>query len=193
MSANRGWNIQCLFPSVGHCTTSKSVPTIKAGRKPIGPTGPIAPNWAPRLRRPRSSAIYSRLVKYIQVQTLVQVDWEPGPTEIVPNWAPRLRRLRSSVIYSRLVKYIQVQTLVQVDWEPGPTEIVPPHLLRSSLSAIIGRGRFGTVPFTLPLVPGCLYGIRAVFKCQFIGESLLKFFYFTVETLNYANIMSRID
>ena len=26
-----------------------------------------------------------QLVKYIQIQTLVQVDWEPGPTEIVPN------------------------------------------------------------------------------------------------------------
>ena len=30
------------------------------------------------------------LVKYIQVQTLVQVDWEPGPTEIVHKWAPQL-------------------------------------------------------------------------------------------------------
>ena len=29
---------------------------------------------------------------YIQVQTLVQVDWEPGPTEIIPNWAPHLLR-----------------------------------------------------------------------------------------------------
>ena len=55
----------------------------RAGLKPIG----ITPNWAPR-----KSVIYSRLVKYIQVQTLVQVDWEPGPTEIVPNWAPHIVR-----------------------------------------------------------------------------------------------------
>ena len=47
--------------------------TLRAGLKPIGP---IAPSWAPRP---------------IQ-QTLVQVDWEPGPTEIVPNWAPHLLR-----------------------------------------------------------------------------------------------------
>ena len=32
-----------------------------------------------------------------------------------------------------------------------------------SVSAIIGRGRrFGTVPFTLLLVPDYLYGVRAV-------------------------------
>ena len=71
--------------------------TVRAGLKPIRP---IAPDWAPRLI----------------LQTLVQVDWEPGPTEIVPNWAPRLI----------------LHTLVQVDWEPGPTEIVPnwaPRLL----------------------------------------------------------------
>ena len=35
---------------------------------------PIAPNWAPRPI----------------LQTLVQVDWEPWPTEIAPSWAPRL-------------------------------------------------------------------------------------------------------
>ena len=54
------------------------------------------------------------------LQTLVQVDWEPGPTEIVPNWAPRPI----------------LQTLVQVDWEPGPTESVPNwarHTLRPAL------------------------------------------------------------
>ena len=28
---------------------------------------------------------------YISLLQLVQVDWEPGPTEIVPNWAPHLR------------------------------------------------------------------------------------------------------
>ena len=26
------------------------------------------------------------------LQTLVQVHWEPGPTEIVPNWAPHKGR-----------------------------------------------------------------------------------------------------
>ena len=55
------------------------------------------------------------------LQTLVQVDWEPGPTEIVPNWAP----------------LPILQTLVQVDWEPGLTEIVPnwaPRLLRLALT-----------------------------------------------------------
>ena len=35
----------------------------------------------------RAPALECRLVKYIQVQILVQVDWEPGPTEIVPKWA----------------------------------------------------------------------------------------------------------
>ena len=45
----------------------------RAGLKPVGP---IAPDWAlgPIL------------------QTLVQVDWEPGQTEIVPNWALHLLR-----------------------------------------------------------------------------------------------------
>ena len=74
-------------------------------RADLIPIGPIAPNWAPRPI----------------LQTLVQVDWEPGPTEIVPNWAP----------------LPILQTLVQVDWEPGPTEIVPNwvlHLLRLALT-----------------------------------------------------------
>ena len=104
----------------------------------------------------------------------MQVDWEPGPTEIAPNWAPLLRVPRASVIYSRLVKYrpwckltgnlgrlkllpigpraygapglecnllsaCQVHTLVQVDWEPGPTEIVPkwaPILHRPALGVV---------------------------------------------------------
>ena len=26
------------------------------------------------------------------LQSLVQVDWEPGPIEIVPNWAPHFLR-----------------------------------------------------------------------------------------------------
>ena len=53
------------------------------GRAGLKPFGQIASNWIPR-----QSVIYSRLVKYIQVQTLVQVDWESGSTEIVPNWGP---------------------------------------------------------------------------------------------------------
>ena len=76
---------------------------VRAGLKP---NGPIAPNWAP----------------HPILQTLVQVDWEPGLTDIVPNWAPRRT------------------TLVQVDWEPGPTEIVPnwaPHLINVALQPII--------------------------------------------------------
>ena len=52
-------------------TRNNSLVVVSAGLKPIGP---IAPNWAPRPI----------------LQTLVQVDWEPGPTEIVPNWAPHL-------------------------------------------------------------------------------------------------------
>ena len=46
------------------------------GRGGLKPIGPIAPNWA---LRPI-------------LQTLLQVDWEPGPTEIVPNWAAHLLR-----------------------------------------------------------------------------------------------------
>ena len=56
-------------------------PTHRAGLKPIRP---IASNWAPRPI----------------LQTLVQVDWEPGPTEIVPNWVPHpLRPALPSHIY----------------------------------------------------------------------------------------------
>ena len=54
-------------------SAKKSYLAIRAGLKPIGP---IAPNWTPRPI----------------LQTLVQIDWEPGPTEIVPNLAPHLIR-----------------------------------------------------------------------------------------------------
>ena len=47
---------------------------FRAGFNPIGP---IAPNWAP----------------HPILQTLLHVDCEPGPTEIVPSWAPHLLRL----------------------------------------------------------------------------------------------------
>ena len=46
--------------------------------------------------------------KYIQVQTLVQVDWEPGPTEIVPNWAPHLIRLALSEWFFAICPTIQI-------------------------------------------------------------------------------------
>ena len=80
--------------------------------------------------------------------------------------------------------------------------------------AIIGRGRFGTVPFTLTLVPDCsygirdclygmrdclygirdcLYGIRAGLWRHFIGIPFDLIFNFITETLTYANIMSKID
>ena len=42
---------------------------ISGARAGLKPTGPIASIWAPRPI----------------LQTLVQVDWEAGPTEIVPN------------------------------------------------------------------------------------------------------------
>ena len=95
----------------------------RAGLKPIGP---IAPNWAPcpvlqTLVQvdwgPGPTEIVPNWTPRPILQTLVQVDWEPGPTDIVPNWTPRPI----------------LQTLVQVDWGPGPTDIVPnwaPHLLR---------------------------------------------------------------
>ena len=51
--------------------------SLRAGLKPIGP---VATN----------RAIHSIL------QTLLQVDWEPGSTVIVPNWAPHLLRLALS-------------------------------------------------------------------------------------------------
>ena len=46
----------------------------KIGRAGLKPIGPIAPNWAP----------------HPILQTLVQVDWEPGLTEIVPNCTQHL-------------------------------------------------------------------------------------------------------
>ena len=49
---------------------------IRYSKAHLKPIGPIAPNWAPR----------------IILQTLVQVDWDPGPTEIVPNLATHLLR-----------------------------------------------------------------------------------------------------
>ena len=64
-----------------------------------------------------------------------------------------------------------------------------------SVSAIIGRSRFGTAPFTLPLIPDRCHGTRAVFNVSSSRESLLTLFlfHFIVETLNCENIMSTID
>ena len=60
----------------------------RAGLKPIGP---IAPNWAPRPI----------------LQNLVQVDWEPGPPDIVPNWAPHLLR---PALVMKLARYILINS-----------------------------------------------------------------------------------
>ena len=41
------------------------------------------------MQEPRSGPALSQLGQLLPIlHTLVQVDWEPGPTEIVPNWAP---------------------------------------------------------------------------------------------------------
>ena len=53
--------------------------------------------------------------------------------------------------------------------------------------------RFGTVPITSPLGPGCLYSVRAVLASVDRGIPLDVSFYFIVETRNYAIIMSKID
>ena len=37
---------------------------------------------------------------------------------------------------------------------------------------IIGGSRYGTAPFTSPLVPDCLYGIRAVYASGYRGIPL---------------------
>ena len=62
-------------------------------REGLNPIGPIVHKWAPRPI----------------LQTLVQVDWEPGPTEIVPNWAPhRLRPALSIIIRFPYVSSIRL-------------------------------------------------------------------------------------
>ena len=46
-----------------------------------------------------------------------------------------------------------------------------------------------------PFQPDCLYGIRAVLASVYRGIPLdiILFYYFIVDTHNYANIISRID
>ena len=84
--------ITCMYCQTDLGKTFRVRAMLRAGLKPIEPTAPNlgpAPKGGPALE---CNLLSPRLVKYIQVQTLVQVDWEPGPTEIVPNWAPHLLR-----------------------------------------------------------------------------------------------------
>ena len=57
----------------------------------------------------------------------------------------------------------------------------------------ISRSRFGTIPFTLPLVPYCLYGILVFLASVHRGIPLDNTFDLIVEVLNYTNSMSRIE
>ena len=70
--------------------------TILVHRAGLKPIGLIAPNWAPRPI----------------LQTLVQVDWEPGSTEIVPKWAPHL--LRPALLVHHIHTYIHTCTRTYV-------------------------------------------------------------------------------
>ena len=71
----------------------------------------------------------------------------------------------------------------------------------TAVSAIVCRGHFGTVPFSLTLVPDCLYGIHYIFSVGSLGNPLklllllllLLFIVESYETLIYANILSVID
>ena len=71
-------------------TTQPSPAIGWAGLKPIGP---IAPSWAPRPI----------------LQTLVLVEWETGPTEIVPNWPPHLLRPALAIGYQTKVFILQAK------------------------------------------------------------------------------------
>ena len=46
-----------------------------------------------------------------------------------------------------------------------------------SVSAIIGQGRFDTVPFTLPVVLDCLYGMRALIEMFYLTTHSTHFIY----------------
>ena len=62
-----------------------------------------------------------------------------------------------------------------------------------SVSAIVGRNRFGTVLFSLPLLSDCTVFVLFL-SVSSSGECLLTLLKnIIVETLNYANIISRID
>ena len=60
----------------------------------------------------------------------------------------------------------------------------------TSKSAIIGQGSFGTVPFSLPLVPDCLCCNVLFLVSVYRGIPLDSIFNFIV---NYANIMLGTD
>ena len=47
-----------------------------------------------------------------------------------------------------------------------------------SVSAINGGDDFGTVPFTLPLVPDCVVCVLGFFKRRFCGNPSLQYFLF---------------
>ena len=61
-----------------HAIARFDYPASCIPRPGLNPIGPIAPSWAPR---PRGPALECNLLSACQVQTLVQVDWEPGSTE----------------------------------------------------------------------------------------------------------------
>ena len=69
--------------------------------------------------------------------------------------------------------------------------IVGQRTTSQSVSATIGWSLFGTVSFSLPIVPDYVYSICTIFSVSLSGNPSTLFFYFIVETLNYANIMSR--
>ena len=115
--------------------------TQRAGLKPIGP---IAPNWVPRLI----------------LQTLVQVDWEPGPTEIVSNWAPHLLRpalhthkrttqrnvLFNDALNTFYLRLYGVRHMVKDHSDSEKRNPLPPHRL---LLSINNKGSFiCTIPQT---------------------------------------------
>ena len=87
----------------------------------IKPIGPIAPNWAPRPI----------------LHILVQVDWEPGPTEIVPNWAPHLLRPALSVcvcVYARVCVCVSISLLMTL----LTFSSTPVHRIGGSTVQIVG-------------------------------------------------------
>ena len=78
----------------------QSIVWPRAGLKP---TGPIAPSWAP----------------CPILQTMVQVDWEPGPTKIVPNLAPHFLMRALGWPMTKRKNHIHIYTLfLQFSFQP---------------------------------------------------------------------------
>ena len=83
---------------IGKNTQTLKTSAVRAGFKPIGP---FAPNWAPHLRQPHISVIYSSLVKYTQQHivthytpnTTLQV-FQRTPTIMIFFWI-----LKKSVVF----------------------------------------------------------------------------------------------